>query len=129
MKVLVILFAAFVCVMPTSAFAQSSSESGYLVDSKCYDAIERDVSPFAISIYLARDKDQEIRLCTPNSKTKSFAVVGGPDNLTIFKLDPIGNELAVAFVRKFGKKSFRQVTVVGEKHYDTIVVNTISNAK
>lgn len=130
MKSLLIWFAALICLTPTPGLAQSWS--GTLVDSKCYDSEERSFNPFDISPNLDRDKDQEIRRCTPNSKTKTFAVVEQGGQAT-FKLDPFGNERAVALVRKygreFGKKSLREVTITGERKGDTILVHSISNAK
>ncbi len=126
MKSLMIWFIVLVCLTPTPGFAQSWS--GSLVDSKCYDSEERSFNPFDISPNLNRDKDQEIRICTPSSKTKSFAVVG-QGGWTTFKLDPYGNERAVALVRKLGKKSHLEVTITGERKGDSIIVHSISSAK
>ena len=109
-----------------SVFAQSWS--GYLVDSKCYDAEERNVNPFDTSPEVDRDKDLDIRLCTPSLKTKSFAVVP-EDGSTNLKLDPVGTEKAIALIRKTGKKSFRKVTVTGEMNKNTVKVNSISDAR
>ena len=123
MKLLMIPFAALFFLAAPLAFAESWT--GYLVDSRCYDAAERSVNPFDAP-NASRDKELEIRQCPASAKTKSFAVVGR-DQESRFKLDPFGNELAVAFVRKFGKKPLRQVTVTGERHFDTIIVKSISD--
>jgi len=126
MKSLMIWFTVLVFLTPTPSFAQSWS--GSLVDSKCYDSEERSFNPFDVSPNLDCDKDQEIRICTPSSRTKSFAVVGQGGWVTL-KLDPYGNERAVALVRKFGKKSHLEVSITGERKGNTIFVHSISTAK
>ncbi len=125
MKLLIIRFATLFLLAAPLAFAEGWT--GYLVDSRCYDAAERSVNPFDASNG-SRDKELEIRQCPARSKSKSFAIVGR-DQESRFKLDAFGNELAVAFVRKFGKKPLRQVTVTGERHFDTIIVKSITETK
>jgi hypothetical protein len=126
MESLTIWFVSLVCLTPTVGFAQSWS--GYLVDSRCYDAEQRSFNPFDGPPDLVRDRGLEIRICTPSAKTKSFAVVES-NEMKSFKLDPHGNERASALVRKIGKKSFREVTVTGERKGDVVAVNSISDAK
>ena len=126
MKLLLIAFAFIIFLMSTPAFAQSWS--GYLVDSRCYDSEERSVNPFDDWPPFIRDKDLEVQLCTPSAKTKSFAVVA-QNGSTSFKLDPTGNEIARALVRKTGKKAFRKVTVTGEMSKNIVKVDSILAAK
>jgi hypothetical protein len=124
MKPTIRLVALF-CLAAIPSFA--GSWSGYLVDSKCYDASEQNVNPWETLTNVTRDKDLEIRLCSPNAKTKSFAVVQ-PDWQSL-KLDSTGNAKAVELVRTIGKKSIFLVTVTGEKNKSTVTVDSISIAK
>lgn len=109
----------------TPSFARSWT--GYLVDSKCYDTEEQNVNPTDTATNVDRDKDLEIRLCTPNAKTKSFAVV--PPDWVSLKFDSAGNAKAGELVRKIGKRSVFLVTVSGEKTKSTVHVDSISIAK
>ncbi len=74
-----------------------------------------------------RDGNREIRYCSPNPKTKLFAVVqsDGPS----LKLDAAGNAMAAELVRKTGKKSRINVAVTGEMSSNTIKVDSIAIAK
>jgi hypothetical protein len=49
-----------------------------------------------------RDKNLEIRYCSPSTKTKFFEVIQ-PDGMS-FNFDSAGNAKAVELVRKTGKK-------------------------
>jgi hypothetical protein len=98
--------------------------SGSLVDSKCYASEERNVNPTDTLTYVDRDRNEEIRFCSPSSKTKSFAVVqsdGGSVNL-----DSEGNAKAFALVPKTGKRHFFDVVVTGEMIGKVIKVDSIS---
>jgi hypothetical protein len=65
-------------------------------DSKCYESIERNVNPTDTLTYVDPDKNLEIRYGSPNTKTKSFAVVL-QDGLS-FRLDSEGNAEAAQLV-------------------------------
>ena len=67
------MLAALLCLSPVLSFA--GSWSGSLVDSKCYDALERNVNPTDTLYNVDRDGYREIRYCSPTTKTKYFAVV------------------------------------------------------
>jgi hypothetical protein len=112
----------------TPVFAENWS--GYLVDAKCYDAEERSFDPFGTAPPVSRDHNLEIRRCTPNSKTKLFAVVQ-PDEMKSFYLDAAGNTKAAGLIEGTDKRPFRKVVVTGETFLDTetIEVKSISNAK
>jgi hypothetical protein len=125
MKLTIITLAAFVCLVSTPAFAQTWS--GFLVNSECYESRLHNTDPWDTSIYVDRDKDSDIRLCSPNAKTKSFALVDH-DGLS-FKLDPAGNAKAAEIARQAVKKQFLKVVVTGEKSKDTIQVNSIAPQK
>jgi hypothetical protein len=111
----------------STALSFGGAWSGALVDSKCYDALERNVNPTDTLTYVDRDGNREIRYCSPNAKTKSFAVV--PSDGPSFKFDSAGNAKAIELVRKTGKKSLHAVAVTGEMKNNTIQVDSISIAR
>lgn len=113
------------CLMAAPGYAQNTT--GFLVDSNCYESLERNVSPWDTNPYVDRDRDWEIRYCAPNGKTKSFTLVNH-DGLS-FKLDPAGNAKAAELLRGTRKKSLLEVTVTGEKNKNAIRVSSISVAK
>ncbi len=125
MKLTIIVFAALVILAATPAFAKSWS--GFLVDSNCYESEERNKGPNDTLNYVNRDKDREVRYCSPNAKTKSFTFVDH-DGIG-FRLDPAGNAKAAEIVPKTGKSHVLEVTMTGEKNKDLIEVNSISRAK
>jgi hypothetical protein len=100
--------------------------SGILVDSKCYASEERNVSPTDTLTHVDRDTNQEIRYCSPNAKTKSFAVVL-PDGRA-FDLDTTGNAKAAELVRNTGKMSRYTVAVTGEIAKNIIKADSIAMA-
>ena len=101
--------------------------SGALVNAKCYSAAERNVNPTDTSTAVDRDRGEEIRYCSPNAKTKLFAVV--QQDATSFELDPSGNAKAADLVRRTGKKQPFFVTVTGELKEHTVRVDEISAAR
>lgn len=109
------------------ALSLAGSWSGDLVDSKCYLSEERNVNPNDTSTYVDRDRNLEIRYCSPSAKTKSFAVVQ-TDGIS-FNLNPAGNAQAIDLVRKRGKKSPIAIDVTGQLIRNTIQVSSISFAK
>jgi hypothetical protein len=114
-------FAVLFCLAIAPGFA--GSWSGALVDSNCYDTLNRNVNPWETSPG-ARDWNQEIRYCAPNKKTKTFAVV--QEDLTRLKLDSNGNSKAAELVRKTGKKSGYGVVVTGQVSGKILKVDSIS---
>ena len=117
-----VLITSVLCSVP--ALLPAASWSGFLVDSKCYAAMERNVNPFASSPFVDRDRGEEIQYCSPNAKTMQFTFVRR-DGLS-FKLDDAGNQKAVELVRSAGKKSPIEVTVTGEESGHTVKVDTLS---
>jgi len=117
--------AAALCLSAFLSFG--GTWSGALVDSKCYDAEERNVNPTDTLTNVDRDGNREIRYCSPSAKTKSFAVVqaDGP----ALKLDAAGNVKAAKLLPKTGKKSRIFVAVTGEIDRNTIKVESISIAR
>jgi hypothetical protein len=122
MRVVAILCLA--CLVAAPSFA-GGNWSGYLVNSSCYADEESNVNPTDTLTYVDRDKDLEIRLCAPNAKTKSFALVQSDG--TWFKLDAAGNTKATELVQKTGKiKNHFLVVVAGEMTKNTLQVTSIS---
>jgi hypothetical protein len=109
----------------TPIFAQTWS--GFLVDSKCYESMERNTDPWDTSTYVDRDKDWEIRFCSPSEKTKSFILVDH-DGID-FRLDPAGNAKAAELLQKANKKISLEVVVTGEMSKEMIRVNSITKTK
>jgi|SRR5580698_4353088 hypothetical protein len=90
----------------SSALSFAETVSGFLVNSKCYAAEERNVNPADTETYVDRDGNLEIRHCRPRAKTK-----------------------AAELVRQSGKKSRYDVAVVGGISKHTIQVESISLAR
>ena len=110
-----------------SAVGAAASWSGPLVDSKCYDAILRNVRPTDTLTLVDRDLGSAIRYCAPTAKTKSFAVV--LEDWTSLKFDPAGNSRAAAeLVRHSAGKRVPVVSVSGERNKNTVKVDSISVA-
>jgi hypothetical protein len=114
--------AAFLCL--SSALSFAGSWSGTLVDSKCYDAEERNVNPTDTLTSVDRDTNREISYCSPSLKTKSFAIVESSGQS--FRLDAAGNAKAAELVARTGKKSRCAVVVAGEMSKALVKVDSIS---
>ena len=125
MRLKTIAVATLACLTPALGFAQSTT--GFLVDSNCYDSVERNVDPWDTNTYVDRDRDWEVRLCSPNRKTKSFTLVNH-DGLS-FKLDPAGNAKAAELLGSIRKKSLLEVSVTGEMNKGGIKVSSIAIAE
>ena len=110
----------------SSALSYAESFTGALVDSKCYEYRERNVNPTDTLTYVDRDTRTEIHDCSPNAKTKTFAIVlrEGPS----YRLDPPGNTQAAQLVRSTGNRSLFVVAVAGELSKSTVKVKSISMA-
>lgn len=117
--------AALICF--SSALSFAGSWTGTMVNSKCWAAEERNVNPTDTSTFVDRDRNLEIRACSPNAKTKSFAVVL-PDGLS-FQLDAAGNMKAADLIRQSGKQSVFTVAVTGERIKNTVKVESILIAR
>jgi hypothetical protein len=100
--------------------------SGPLVDSKCYAAEQRNVNPTDTETFVDRDRNYEIRYCSPTQKTKLFAIVGQDGQR--LKFDPAGNAKAAELVRNVTKKHVFAVAVSGEMVGKAIKVDSISAA-
>jgi hypothetical protein len=117
--------AAWVCFSSALSFAESWT--GALVDSRCWTAEERNVNPTDTTTFVDRDRNLEIRACSPNAKTKSFAVVL-PDGLS-FQLDAAGNMKAADLIRQSGKQSVFAVAVTGGMIGNIVRVDSISKTR
>jgi len=116
------LLAALVILFAVSGFA--ATWSGWMVDSKCYGAEERNVNPNDTQTAVDRDIGYEIRYCTPTHKTKYFAIVD--EAATRLKFDAAGNAKAAELVKNFTKKRGLLVTVTGQLVKNTIHVDSVS---
>ncbi len=114
--------AALFCFVSIVGFA--GSWEGVLVNSECYDTVERNVNPGDVGFDVSRDRGLEVRYCRANAHTKSFTVVQ-PDGQS-FKLDSPGNSIAAEIVRKGNQKFIFVVDVTGEVRHDLIKVDSIS---
>lgn len=101
--------------------------SGVLVDARCWGFRERNVNPRDTLTFVDRDRNLELSFCTPNAKTKSFAVV--PEDGVSLALDAAGNAKAAEVVKQANRKSPLVVDVTGEVNKNTIAVASISAAK
>ena len=113
---------SFACAL---AFAEDWK--GILVDSKCYGAEERNVNPTDTLTSVDRDRNQEIRYCSPNAKTKTFAIIL-PDGRDL-RLDSGGDAKAADLVRKIGKRSMLEVSITGGVNGRKLRVDSISPAR
>jgi hypothetical protein len=100
---------------------------GALVDSKCYNALERNRNPTDTLSSVDRDRRGEIQDCTPNRKTKSFGIV--LDDGDTFRFDAAGDAKAAGLMRGAAKKSPVLVNVTGQEQKHTIKVESISMTK
>src|SRR5215469_6144 len=122
MKLAMITGAAAICLAAAPAFATQAKQqhtwSGFLVDSGCYEALERNTNPWDTSTYVDRDRSWEVRSCSPSAKTKSFTLVDR-DGLS-HKLDAEGSTKAADFVRSNGKQEPMAVRLSGKQSDKTI---------
>lgn len=120
---MVALISALICLGGAPLFA--GTWSAYLVDSKCYTTVEQNKSPTDTLDYVNRDRSLEVQLCSPNEKTKAFALV--PENGDVrLDLDAAGNAKAVELVRKTSKRVFFTVTVTGQEEKNELSVSSIT---
>jgi hypothetical protein len=129
MRVAMRVAAAFclTCLAAALSFA-AGNWSGYLVNSSCYAVEASNVNPTDTMTYVDRDRDLDVRLCAPNAKTKSFAVVQSDGEW--FKLNSAGNTKATELVRSTGKiKEHLPVAVTGQMNKNTVEVTSISIAE
>lgn len=119
-------FVVLFCLASGLGFGQIS---GFLVDAKCFDAMERNVNPTDTMTSVDRDRNFEIRYCSPNAKSMTFTLVD-QDSLS-YKLDADGNTKAGELVRKIGKrkKKYLEVDITGEVVGYTIKVDSIDLAQ
>ena len=106
--------------------AFSATWTGYLVDSRCYAAEERNVNPSDANPHADSDMDHEIRYCAVKPKTREFALVDA--DWSRLRFDAAGNAQAAELARKTANTRFLRVDVSGELNKDTISLKSISVA-
>jgi hypothetical protein len=104
-----------------SVLGVAGTTSGWLVDSKCYASMLDNRNAAEVSW----DGNLAIRYCTPDKKTKSFAVVRWDDGSN-FNFNPAGNEKAAELPLSADKKFVYRVNVTGETRRNTVQVDAIS---
>jgi hypothetical protein len=110
-----------------SGLSFAGSWRGVLVDFRCYDSEEHNVNPHDSLTYVDRDRDWEIRFCSPSAKSKSFALVQADGQS--FQFDADGNRKAAELVRQTGKKQLYVVVLTGEANGKKLMVESIALAK
>jgi hypothetical protein len=96
--------------------------SGYLVDSRCYESQQNNVS--ADTTTVSRDMNVGLQQCRANLKTKRFTIV--LNDWSVLKLDTAGNERAAAIVRHNPKRSALYcITVAGSRVKNMIVAGPV----
>ena len=106
-----------------SVLGVAGTTSGWLVDSKCYASMLDNRNDAEVSW----DGNLAIRYCTPDKKTKSFAVVRWDDG-SHFEFNPAGNEKAAELPLSAEKKFVYRVNVTGETRRNTVEADAISIA-
>jgi hypothetical protein len=107
----------------TSAVSFADTWFGTLVDTRCYEAAERNVNPRDTLTAVNRDINSELQRCAPTAKTKTFTVVE-PEGASV-RLDSAGNAKAADLASKRAKNSRLYVTVTGVLVKDTVQVDSI----
>jgi hypothetical protein len=103
------LYAVFFLVSMAS-FA--GSWDGVLVNTDCYDTLERNVNPSDSAIDVTHDRGLEVRYCRAKARTKYFTVV--QQDGQSFKLDSTGNAKASEILRKGDQKLVFVVHITGK---------------
>ena len=111
----------------TSALGFAGAWSGTLVDAGCWGYMENDVGQKTTEQYVDRDRNEEVRLCAPNAKTKTFAVIP-PDGIGL-TLDANGGATAAALVKTQPGHKVIRVTVSGERTRNSIQVSSLAAAR
>jgi hypothetical protein len=112
--------AALVFLVSTACFA-TGNFSGYLVDSNCYETMQRNTS------HGQTDMNRAIKYCAPTTKTRSLGLV--QQDGKIFRFDSDGNAKAAELVRNTEKQGVYQVALTGSVDKNILRVDSISMAK
>jgi hypothetical protein len=111
-------------VLLSSALSFAGTWSGTLVDARCWGYLSHKDT----GSYVERDRNLEVRQCSPKEKTKSFAVLT-PEGHAL-ALDAAGNATASELTKTAHRKAPIRVVVTGEaKHKNSIQVSSISVPK
>jgi hypothetical protein len=111
-------------VLLSSALSFAGTWSGTLVDARCWGYLSHKDT----GSYVERDRNLEVRQCSPKAKTKSFAVLT-PEGHAL-TLDAAGNATASELAEAAHRKAPIKVVVSGELHKkNSIQVSSISAAK
>ncbi len=117
--------AAFICLALATS-ARAGTWRGYLVDARCYQDEEENVSPRYSLGSAGRDMVELIELCAPKERTKSFGLVR--QNWKLITLDSDSGAKASEFIRKTGKRQNYFVEVTGQLKKKVLNVDNIAPA-
>jgi hypothetical protein len=111
-------------VLLSSALSFAGTWSGTLVDARCWGYLSHKDT----ASYVERDRNLEVRQCSPKAKTKSFAVLT-PEGHAL-TLDAAGSARASELAEAAHRKAPIRVVVTGEPNKkNSIQVSSISAAK
>lgn len=105
-----------------STVGLANSWSGFLVDSRCWESRQNNVSQDTSTA--SRDMDGDVRYCSPRAHTTKFAVI--QHDWTPLKLDSDGNTEAAELVQHGKVGCVTYVYVTGTVNHHTIRVHSIS---
>jgi len=118
----IVRLAVLFCLSAGLSFA--GTWSGTLVDARCWGFEERNIPPNDTTQFVDRDRNEEVRFCSPGAKTKTFAIVP-PDGMSL-ALDGAGNAKAAGLIRGASKYAVIRVSVTGDLANQTIQVRSIA---
>lgn len=105
-----------------SVVGLANSWSGFLVDSRCWESIQNNVSSDTTTV--SRDMDGAVRYCSPRAHTARFTIV--LNDWTGLTLDTDGSMEAAELVQHGRVGCVTYVHVTGTVSQRTMRVNSIS---
>ena len=118
----VLRMAYFCCMAALPGLAGSWSGSGWLVDSKCYaNMLSNRSEPDS---YVNWDISFALRYCSPNYRTKAFAIV--QEDQAFIKLNPGGNQRVIELLMNDRRKALYFCNIRGSLFKHVVTVEDIS---
>lgn len=112
--------AALLFLISIAGFAENWS--GFLVDGRCWNSRQTNVSQDTTTV--SRDMDMDLRYCSPTVHTKHFSVI--LYDWRGLRLDPKGNTRAAQIVERGNTHRVPYVSVNGKLNRKTIQVTSMS---
>jgi len=104
-----------------STLTAADTWTGFLVDARCYDSEERNARVWDLETN--HDRDYEVRVCTPSSKTKAYKLVDR--NGQSVRLDPAAGAKVMPLLQANHSKPL-PVTIQGSESGKMLQVDSIS---